>query len=156
MSEAREVHSALGVANYFIRRAAATGGLDALQIMKLVYLAHGFDLAILKKPLIYEDIYAWKYGPVIRSIYSELPSGSAKIATLLGGGAVADLKGQEKNIVDQVYDKYHKLSGMTLSNLTHREDSPWHRTWKVYGQNAVIPQDDIREYFSDVLSRGTF
>ncbi len=55
------------VANWFIERAAQEGEyLTQLKLQKLVYMAHGWNLALLGKPLISENIEAWKWGPVIR------------------------------------------------------------------------------------------
>ncbi len=36
MSEAKKIHSSVAVANYFIKKAREQGGLDSLQIMKLL------------------------------------------------------------------------------------------------------------------------
>ena len=43
--------------------------LTPIHILKLVYIAHGWSLAIGEHPLIRNEIEAWEYGPVIRSLY---------------------------------------------------------------------------------------
>jgi uncharacterized phage-associated protein len=58
------------IANYFIARAAADGKrLTPLQLIKLVYIAHGWYLGLTGEPLINEPPEAWQYGPVIPSLY---------------------------------------------------------------------------------------
>ena len=65
MAEAPET-----IANYFISKALADGiKLTLLQLIKLVYLAHGWHLGLTGRPLISETVQAWKYGPVIKSLY---------------------------------------------------------------------------------------
>jgi uncharacterized phage-associated protein len=54
------------VANRFLELAEAEGrSLTPLQLMKLVYIAHGWMLGIHQRPLIKDHIEAWKLGPVI-------------------------------------------------------------------------------------------
>jgi len=52
------------VSNYILwkRRERDTTNLD---VIKLVYLSHGWYLGIYGVPLIAEPIEAWPYGPVI-------------------------------------------------------------------------------------------
>ena len=62
--------SPLVVANYFVVRAAENDKmLDIIQLVKLVYLAHGWCLGITGKPLLSSQVEAWRYGPVIPEVY---------------------------------------------------------------------------------------
>src|SRR4051812_24192144 len=63
----------LAVANYFIGRAMQEGkALTPMQVIKLTYLAHAWHLAISSTPLIAATVEAWKFGPVIPSLYRSL------------------------------------------------------------------------------------
>src|SRR2546430_458225 len=44
--------------------------ITPMKIQKLVYFAHGWHLAVIDRPLINEQVEAWKFGPVIRTIYT--------------------------------------------------------------------------------------
>ena len=62
-------YKALAIANYYIDKANVEDTpLDHLRLQKLVYLAHGWHLAIHGRPLIEESVEAWKYGPVIADL----------------------------------------------------------------------------------------
>ena len=68
--------SADAIANYFIDRAKecdaqAVPPLTPMKVQKLVYYANGWHLAIKDEPLINEPIEAWRFGPVIHSLYRE-------------------------------------------------------------------------------------
>jgi uncharacterized phage-associated protein len=145
------VYDARAVANYLIAKAAPRG-LDPLQVMKLTYIAHGFTLGLTSRPLLEDDVEAWKFGPVVRRLYKNLPGGSAPIMEPIVPAIPADLQNDERAIVDSVFDLYGHLSGWDLSMLTHRPGSPWEKTWNTYGQNAVIPQDLIREHYKGIMA----
>jgi uncharacterized phage-associated protein len=147
---ADRVYDARAVANYLIQN--QPGGFDALQVMKLTYIAHGFTLAMRDKPLIEDDVEAWKYGPAIRRVYSMLPRGSAQITTPMSAH-LADFESADKKIVDDVRAIYGGLSGLYLSGLTHNAGSPWHRTWNTYGRDAVIPQEVIKAHYVDIMAQ---
>ena len=64
---------ALAIANYFIELAHKDKiDIRPLKLMKLVYIAHGYILALLDKPTVgakLEEVEAWQYGPVFPSVY---------------------------------------------------------------------------------------
>jgi uncharacterized phage-associated protein len=146
--------TAAAVANYFIKKALEENAeLTPMQLIKLVYLAHGWHLGLSGKPLISEPIQAWKYGPVIESLYHKFkhygrqPLDEAALipnATLL---EPLPLEG----FLDAVWWRYGRLSALQLSTLTHQTDSPWDKIWNQQGGKkwfaAKIPDDLIRDYY---------
>jgi uncharacterized phage-associated protein len=65
--------NALSIANYFIRKSLKDGyPIRQLKLMKLVYISHGYMLALLDRTALDPNlnrVEAWKYGPVIPSVY---------------------------------------------------------------------------------------
>lgn len=65
--------NALSVANYFIDLAQKDNKpIHLLGLVKRVYIAHGFALALLGRELLdsrFDKVEAWRYGPVIPSVY---------------------------------------------------------------------------------------
>ena len=145
------VYSSRAIANYLLEKAAPSGGLDPLQVMKLAYIAHGFTLGLYHRPLLEDDIEAWKFGPVVRRIYAFIPGGSNHITAPLSSER-PDLTEDDAGIVDSVLDQYGRYTGLYLSSLTHRPGSPWEKTWSKYGQNAVIPRDLIQSHYEAIIS----
>jgi uncharacterized phage-associated protein len=63
--------NALAVANHFLDIAEKAGQrLTPMKLQKLVYFAHGWHLGLTGEPLLDEEIQAWSFGPVVRSVYN--------------------------------------------------------------------------------------
>lgn len=146
------MHDSLTIANRFLELAEAKGDtLTPMQILKLVYLAHGWTLGLLGRPLIKDPVQAWEYGPVIPRLYNALRQfrSSPVIGPLSGGKyALAELSEAEISIVDQVYRLHGWRTGPELSRLTHLPGSPWSSTYKRGSIGLVIPDDVIEDHFA--------
>ena len=67
-----ESEKTAAVANEFLNLAKEEKNLICnLKLIKLMYVAQGLSLSLLDKELFPEPIEAWRYGPVIPSIYHE-------------------------------------------------------------------------------------
>lgn len=78
------MYSSHQIANYFIRKSHATDiGLTPMKLIKLCYIAHGWHLALTGSELLDEVIFAWKYGPVIKTLYRDFKQyGNCQISEL--------------------------------------------------------------------------
>lgn len=149
------------IANEFIKRAQTRGiPLTHMQLQKLVYLAHGWALAVLDRPLVTDPVQAWDYGPVYPSLYSALRRYGSQPVTrqieyadfdrnrpFVNAPAEGLLSAEEHGLIDRVFQTYGRFQAFQLSALTHAPGSPWSQ---VGVQNAVIPDDAIRQYFIGV------
>jgi uncharacterized phage-associated protein len=154
MSATSQVYSSRSIANYLLEQSAGRGGLDPLQTIKLTYIAHGFTLGFYDDPLIEDDVEAWKYGPVVRPVYSMVPYGNAKVTQPITPER-PNFTPRDKAMVDAVLNTYAGFGGLYLSSLTHRAGTPWDLTWKRFGQNAVIPRELIRDHYKRVIAGGS-
>jgi uncharacterized phage-associated protein len=72
---------AAAVANAILDKAQAESppvAIDHMKLQKLVYITHGWHLAVTGEPLIEEVVYAWPYGPVIPPLYHQLKGCGAR------------------------------------------------------------------------------
>lgn len=143
------MHSANAVANKFLEIAKQRGDtLTPMQVIKLVYIAHGWMLGLYGRALIHDPIEAWKYGPVIPNLYHELKEFRSGPIPNRIKAKDEEFDGREMDLITQVYNVYAKKSGITLSKLTHQADSPWSIVWERMGQSSHIPDDLIEYHFS--------
>lgn len=152
----------LSVANKILEIASETDDpyVTPMQLIKLAYLSHAWMLGLHGRPLLNESVEAWKYGPVVRSIYSAVRHHKDQpvlhpIRTFFGREKEEEFEEIETELIRQVYAIYGKFDGITLSNLTHQPGSPWDLTWRNHGQNAVIPNDLIEHFYRRFYERLT-
>ena len=69
------------IANFFVRKGVESDNpTTILPLIKMVYISHGCNLAFYNEPLFKEPVEAWKYGPVVPSVYYAFRhNGSEKI-----------------------------------------------------------------------------
>lgn len=157
------------IANEFIRLAQQEGvAFTQMQLQKLVYIAHGWSLAIRNLPLTFDAPEAWDYGPVFRELRNALRSyGKGKINALIRNcdftpgvfseepeaPAMPELSNDEKAVIERVYRGYGKYHAYQLSALTHQPDTPWSDIYKDgVGRSHEIPADLIRKHFIELAS----
>lgn len=143
----------LAVAKYILERQQAKGDtLTPMQLIKLVYIAHGFMLGKHGRPLLDEPIEAWQYGPVVPSVYHAVKEYRSSPVQEIDGN-LGLLAVQERELLDWVADSYAKYNGVTLSTATHRQGTPWHKTWTMAGKNTTISNDLIESFYADLLTK---
>ena len=146
------------IVSYILHRAEQ---LDPLQINKIAFFCHGWSVGVNRKPLISETIEAWRWGPVIPSIYQtfrmfgELPVTYNVFLKLENVNATSiDFSKEETAIMDPVIDYYSQYVGGVLIGITHEDGSPWQQCW-VEGMNNPIPNNLIEEYYRNKLDEMT-
>lgn len=153
-------HTALQVANRIIELGQSKSPpqyYTPMQLLKLVYIAHGWTLGICSTPLITEQIEAWKYGPVIPDLYQHVKKyGSSPIFDEKLGNfwnsKNAEFTKDEDAILNYVIDTYGSIDGIRLSQITHASDTPWSATFK-NGWGDVIPTDLIAHHYRQLLEK---
>lgn len=169
-------YEALAVANEFVALALAEEvDLTPMKLQKLVYYAHGWCLGLTGEPLLDEQIEAWQWGPVVKSLYSQFASYGNQPITELGQEVSVDpeptatapirftwrtprVTGDDlvsveftRSLIRKVWESYKKLSAIQLSKMTHAPRSPWDRVIQKHRtaipKGTDIPEDWIREEF---------
>jgi uncharacterized phage-associated protein len=144
----------LSVAKY-IFNAVKDKHVTPMQLIKLVYIANGYMLGLYGKTLYDESVQAWRYGPVIPSVYKAVRSfGSNKIEDL-DDVADGEFDSDETHVMDMVADVYGQYDGLTLSSATHMPNTPWSITWEQSKANAHISDDLIENFYKGILQQGS-
>lgn len=126
--------------------------LTPMQLVKLVYIAYGWNLAMHNKKLFDDRIEAWKYGPIIPSLYQATKHFGRNI---IPHSLIADSPISNPDLevfLDSIAEHYGHYSGIALSNLTHRQGTPWQQVYRPNVVGIQIPDDLIKAHYQEELS----
>ncbi len=144
------MYDARQIANWFILRAQKDGRkLSIMQLLKLVYIAHGWHLETTGKPLFGNRIEAWQYGPVIPDVYRTFRSKGISV----DGEDInfpPNVSGEETKFLEQIWGIYGQLPAFRLSDMTHIDGGPWDIATKSGGYYAIIPDELISQHYSSL------
>ncbi len=156
------MNNSITIANYFLKKSFEEGiEVSPMKLLKLVYIAHGWHLGLFDSELISEPTEAWKYGPVVPSVYHRFKSyGTDRITNIEFPSATAKNEFNQlladkdtTSFLDKIWEVYKPYSGGQLSDLTHQPDTPWHKTWNENGGNltmgAIIPNETIKAHYKE-------
>jgi uncharacterized phage-associated protein len=175
------INSAIGVANWFIgKNRENPSGLTHLKLQKMLYFAQGWHLAYFDVPLFEDPIEAWKYGPVVRTVWRALSG--MKTEELMEPIEGYVLRGTDyeaigrpemsfadddvKDLMESCWNTYSVQSAWELVATTHAKGSPWDKVANSPGNRAagtdkewfgeyddlLIPVELMRSYFKSFLT----
>ncbi|MEO0637649.1 MAG: type II toxin-antitoxin system antitoxin SocA domain-containing protein [Pseudomonadota bacterium] len=137
--------------------------ISQLKLMKLVYIAYGWHLALNEIRLYDEPIYAWEHGPVVRSIYDEFKNFGKRPITRratevdwdtfeLMEPRVPEDDAETRWVLDRVWATYKDFRAWTLRNKTHEAGGPWDKVYDPKVRDVKLNDDDIREHYVQRIS----
>ncbi len=157
------------IANEFIRLAAADGrAIDQMQLQKLVYIAHGWALAMTGEPLTGDRPEAWDFGPIYRRLADALADCGRRPVTRLLPPVTAsnsevftendrtwsELEPIERELIGRIAKDYGVFTSSQLSALTRGDDAPWANVYRAgEGRFRDIPHVLIRDQFVRLAQR---
>lgn len=149
-------YTASQVADYFIYLSSKNvidegipEGVTPLKLQKLLYFGQAASLALCNRKLFEEDIEAWKYGPVISSLYHKYKSNLNTPLVEPSGEYTDIIDPQAQNILKGVWELFDKYSAGELVEIAHQH-APWKNFYKE-GHNVVIPPEVMRDYYKGIF-----
>lgn len=138
------------VANNFIEKGIMNARkISPMKLQKLLYFLYRDYLKLTGDPLFSERFEAWKYGPVLSSIYQEFKNYRDRDIKNYyldeEGKAFKINEGSNeafKKILNDVWETYGNYTGIELSNLTHQPETAWHKAW--INNSCFLSDEDIK------------
>lgn len=119
--------------------------ISNLQLQKILYFCQLESYRRIGAPLFSDDFEAWRYGPVIPSVY--------RLFSIFGGLGInrkvkehGSLSDSERALIRGVARRLRRLRPWELVEKTHSSGSPWDITYgDGSGAGDVIPKKLIKE-----------
>ena len=139
---------AMDVAKYIVTKSTEIGyPVTNLKLQKLLYFTQGLSLSVFGKPAFNDEIEAWRYGPVVPSVYSTFSLyGALDISRKYDDFQIND--GDILSSALYVLIKFKETNAFELVDMTHEKDTPWYNIYHGQCASPVIPQNDIKNDFS--------
>lgn len=150
------MHSIIDIASEILRLSKAKNiALTPMHLMKLVYIAFGWRIALTEKRLFPQRIEAWRYGPVMPDLYHATKKWGKKEIPLelISDEAVISDDPDTLEFLENIVEIYKDYNGIGLSNLTHESGTPWDLTYEPNVFNKEIPQLIIQEHYKSRLDQ---
>ncbi|MDR1515148.1 MAG: DUF4065 domain-containing protein [Synergistaceae bacterium] len=135
----------------------AASDIDPMKLQKLLYYCQGYSLGITGRALFDEKIEAWKYGPVVRTVYKEYQGYKGSCIPLDLVTSAPEVDAYVSHIAELVMRDKGQYSATALMKMTHKEpvwQDAWNRSIREgYSMftNEPLSIDTMKDYFSHEL-----
>jgi len=151
------------VATYFIQLAHSNldNQITNLKLQKLVYYSQAWSMVFRHQPMFSDQIEAWRRGPVVPNLWEKYADYRNSTIPKPSESEEIDLvfTGEEKCVLDLVWNRYGRLSAIELSELTHKE-FPWCYARRGIGENARSQQpillEDMESYYTNFVETNNY
>lgn len=121
--------------------------ISNLKLQKVLYFLQAEFLVSTGSPLFSDKIIAWDFGPVVEDVYQEykifggafIPGQFKKHSPLIAK--------DDADRIDVMLKELDQYSNTYLTDLVHHQ-KPWRNNY-IRGCNMVIPNSDIKAYFTE-------
>ena len=153
----------IDVAKYILSKFSCT----QLKLQKLVYMCYADYLCNTGKKLFIDEICAYKYGPVVNTVYKTYKKYGyediAKEKTNIDSSNISEMPAKSRILfaedglemiqsIEGTLKKYGLLTASELVDLTHKKNTPWDKTpnrgWSL---TAIMDDETIRKYHKNEI-----
>lgn len=128
--------SAFQAARYLLEKCISEENIHQLKLNRLVILAHGWCLAITGKPMLNEEVVAYKYGPIILSLWyvlgAQIKNNDVRVPYGIGyqWPEIPPEEIEYKQLLDKIWEVYGRFSETTVSKSLTKNGGAWDSVWK--------------------------
>lgn len=137
--------SAISLAMYIIDKCCRDGKpISNLQLQKILYYIQVAFLRTFNASCFDDSIEAWRFGPVVRSVYNKY-CGFGALPICEFRGVDLNCSKEEKNLIDNIINIKCKAKPWELVRDTHAKGKAWDRIYAGgKGNRCEIPVELLR------------
>ena len=149
-------HDSRAVANEFVKRynKIPDSLLTLSQLSHMVYIAHGWNLAINNKPLIKHNVFSFGGAPMVPEVflaYKGWGEGKCFVTQCSVNDKNIEYKEEfnadEKLLINDVFAYYKKFDSLDIARFVKAKNSPWMQFKKEKKFCDIIPDSAIKNYY---------
>lgn len=141
------MYKPLDIAAYIVKLSNEIGEpVTNMKLQKLIYYTFVWYAVEKNKRLFKEGIQAWKYGPVVTSVYETYKTYGGDVIKEMKNGNPDSLDDFTKSLIEDVFRVYGGKNAIELMELAHSE-TPWRDTFDPKDQTKVIPFEAIVSFY---------
>jgi uncharacterized phage-associated protein len=122
--------------------------ITPMKLQKMLYFLYRDYLQKADMALFTERFSAWKYGPVLESVYYTFRNYGSEMITQYGGypGPIYSVKENAdktlKKLLNELWETCKPYTGIYLSRLTHNPEGAWYKAWT--NDMVFLRDEDIK------------
>lgn len=127
--------------------------ISNLKLQKLLYYSQAWYLVNNNAEKLFEDeIQAWKFGPVVPSVYNEFKKFKHYYIDIkkINVSKCEKLTNNQKQFIQDFCTEFLSCSATELVAMTHNE-FPWQEAYRK-APNTVISTESMYKYYSNLLN----
>lgn len=137
--------NAVDIAKYIVDKCIADDKLITnLAVQKILFFIQKEFLKRTKNVAFYDEIQAWKYGPVVPAAYRVFCGFGAKPIFFNVKDYNDDFSKEAKKIIDDITTQKREVDVFKLVSETHKENGAWKKAYEK-GSGTVITKEMILE-----------
>jgi len=146
------------IADWFLCSADldAGAGITHLKLQKLVYYAQVWSLAFFDRPLFEEDIEAWAFGPVVRSLFRRFKGSGWQ--NLKKPAKCPTFDTQTEELLKEINRVYGCFDAKYLERLTHQEE-PWKKARvglaPEEASENIITKEEMKKFYKKLYQEAS-
>jgi uncharacterized phage-associated protein len=148
-----DVRTANDIAGWLVQYSADELGapVDPMSLEKLIYYAQAFNLVLQDEPLFGDEIHAWKWGPVIPSVYKRYSAYGSDPIVMPFDGAIASIGRELEKFLVDVVGFFCRHTAVNLSRASHLE-RPWIDASE--SSDDTISQLSLKVFYRSLIEDG--
>ncbi|MFL8712594.1 Panacea domain-containing protein [Clostridioides sp. GD02377] len=119
--------------------------ISNLKLQKILYYVQGKYVANFRKPLFYNRIEAWDYGPVVPDVYFEFGEYNSKAIKNIKPIDFNLFNEKDETFINKIVESLVYKDVWDIVEQTHSED-PWKYSY-MRGRNEEISIWDLKDWF---------
>ncbi|WP_258105309.1 Panacea domain-containing protein [Marinoscillum sp. MHG1-6] len=142
------MYKASTLAHFFVYKSQRTQiPVTPHKIEFMVYFAHGWHLAIDGRPLILEEVKAWRHGPVVASVHKFYSKNSRNIYGTLKLDEIKSMKTKDLQFLEGIWMYYSHLNEVEMLSLCLESGTPWNQTYEKSSNELTIENSIIEQHY---------